>query len=75
MRTGLQLMGIGWYVALCIVGGGLAGVWMDDRLGLGSPVFSMLGLVGGIGVAVYGMYRMLMAVLSAEPDSSDQTKG
>ena len=59
----LRLVGIGWYVAICIAGGGLGGLWLDNKLGL-SPIFTLLGLGLGIAVAVVGMYRMLMAVLS-----------
>ena len=75
MGTGLRLLGIGWYVALCIVGGGLGGVWLDGRLGFDQPVCSAIGLLAGVGLAVFGMYRMLMALLAGEPDSTDQTKG
>ncbi len=63
MGTGLRLLGIGWYVALCILGGGLAGQWLDRWLEL-SPLFTMLGLGAGIALAIIGMYLMLVAVLS-----------
>ena len=59
----LRLVGIGWYVAVCIAGGGLGGLWLDNRLGL-SPLFTLVGLGLGIAVAFAGMYKMLMAVLS-----------
>ncbi len=62
--TILRLVGIGWYVAVCIGGGSFGGLWLDRQLGL-SPVFTLVGLGLGIAVAVVGMYRMLMAVLSA----------
>ena len=74
MGSVLRLLGIGWYVALCILGGGFGGLWLDNRLDL-SPVFTLLGLALGIGLAVIGMYRMLMAVLARDPDSEDQRKG
>ena len=71
MGTVLRLLGIGWYVALCIVGGGLGGVWLDRQLDL-DPLFTLLGLGAGIAIAVIGMYRMLIAVLSETSDSSNQ---
>ena len=71
MGTVLRLLGIGWYVALCIVGGGLGGVWLDRQLDF-DPLFTLLGLGAGIAIAVIGMYRMLIAVLSETSDSSDQ---
>ena len=61
--TILRLVGIGWYVAICIGGGSFGGLWLDRQLGL-SPIFTLVGLGLGIAVAIAGMYRMLMAVLS-----------
>ena len=63
----LRLLGIGWYVALCIGGGAALGLLLDGRLGA-SPLFTLAGLFLGIGVAVIGMYRMLMAVLRTRED-------
>ena len=59
----LRLVGIGWYVAICIGGGSFLGLWLDRQLGL-SPILTLVGLGLGIAVAIAGMYRMLMAVLS-----------
>jgi len=61
--TILRLVGIGWYVAICIGGGSFGGLWLDRELGL-SPIFTLIGLGLGIAVAIAGMFRMLMAVLS-----------
>ena len=71
MATVLRLLGIGWYVALCIVGGIIGGRWLDGWVGV-APVFTLLGLAAGITVAGIGMYQMLNAVLSNAPDSKDQ---
>ncbi len=70
MATALRLIGIGWYVAICIGGGALAGFWLDGRLSSG-PILTMAGIGVGIVAAVVGMYRMLMAVLSTRPDSEE----
>ena len=59
----LRLLGIGWYVALCIIGGVLGGFWLDRWLE-SSPLFTLLGLGVGLAFAGIGMYRMLIAVLS-----------
>ena len=71
MGTGLRLLGIGWYVALCILGGGLGGRWLDHWLDI-SPLFTLLGLGVGLALAIIGMYRMLYVVLSDTPESEDQ---
>ena len=72
--TVLRLMGIGWYVAICIGGGAMGGLWLDSRLDL-SPLFTLLGLGVGIGVAVLGMYRMLSAVLASTSTTDDEKEG
>jgi hypothetical protein len=59
-----RLIGIGWYVALCIALGVGGGVWLDRRFDL-SPVLTMVGLFLGLGLAFYGGYRMLMDVIIA----------
>jgi hypothetical protein len=69
----LQLLGIGWYVAICIGGGAFGGRWLDRQTDL-SPVFTLLGLGLGIAVALVGMFRMLMAVLSSKQDDTDGRK-
>ena len=66
----LRLVGIGWYVAICIGGGAAGGLWIDNRLDL-SPVFTMIGLGLGIALAIIGMFRMLMVVLSDTSDPGD----
>jgi len=62
----LRLLGIGWFVAMCIGGGAVGGLLLDRQLDT-SPILTLVGLCVGIAVAVVGMYRMLMAVLAA-PD-------
>ena len=63
--TVVRLVGIGWFVAICIGAGGFGGFWLDTWLDL-SPIFTLLGLAVGIALAVLGMYRMLIAVLKDE---------
>lgn len=63
MGTVLRLLGIGWFVALCLLGGVLGGLWLDNKLETG-PLMTMIGLGGGLVAAGVGTYRMLMAVVS-----------
>ena len=65
MRLVARLLGVGWYVAICIVGGVWGGVWLDDKLGT-SPLFLLIGLMLGIAIAGAGMYWMLAPLFSAD---------
>jgi hypothetical protein len=71
MGLALQLLGIGWYVGLSIGGGGLGGYWLGQQFGL-NPLFTLLGIGVGIAAAVYGMYRMLMAVLASASEQAER---
>ena len=58
----VRLVGVGWYVGICIGVGAWAGLWADDRFGL-SPMLTLVGIAVGLVLALAGMIRMLMAVL------------
>ena len=58
----VRLVGVGWYVGICIGVGAWAGLWSDNRFGL-SPILTLAGITIGLVVALTGMIRMLMAVL------------
>lgn len=74
MGTVLRLLGIGWYVAICIGGGSYGGLLLDRQFGL-SPILTLLGLAIGIIFALTGMMRMLMAVLSGNSQPDDKEAG
>jgi len=61
----MQLMGIGWYVATCIVLGVVGGVLLDDVSGTGLP-FTLVGLALGLATAGWGGYRMLQDLFAAQ---------
>ena len=69
MELALRLLGIGWFVALCIGGGAFGGYLLDRQLGL-NPLLTLVGIGAGIALAVVGMVRMLMAVIAAETDET-----
>ena len=54
----LRLIGIGWYISLSIVLGVITGRWLDERFDTG-PLLMIIGLLTGIFVAFYGVYRVL----------------
>ena len=59
LELALRLMGMGWYVAICILGGVLGGLWLDNKLHT-RPVLVIVGLLFGIIVAFYGVYNMIL---------------
>ena len=67
MRSGfgqaMRLLGLGWYVALCIILGVVGGLWMDGKLDV-RPLFTLLGLGLGLVVAIYGSYKMVQSLLN-----------
>ena len=54
----LRLIGMGWYVAICILLGVLGGRWLDNRLHTGFIV--VVGLLLGLIIAFYGVYKMIL---------------
>jgi len=59
----LQLVGVGWYVAICIIGGLFGGLWLDRKLDV-LPVFTLTGIVLGTVLAFYGIYKMVLPLLN-----------
>ena len=64
----MQLMGVGWYVALCIIGGLVGGLWLDGKLDM-VPVFTLAGIVVGTALAFYGTYKMALPLMNGSYDT------
>jgi len=58
----MRLSGLGFYIALCIIGGIAAGLAMDGWLET-KPLFTLVGLFAGLAVAFAGGYLLLLEVL------------
>ena len=58
----VRLLGMGWFVAISIAGGVVGGLWLDGRTGL-NPAFTLIGLVFGLAVAFYGVFKMAAPLL------------
>jgi hypothetical protein len=60
-RWGLafRLLGVGFYIGICIVGGITGGLWLDGKLNT-RPIFVIAGLILGLVFAAYGVYRMIL---------------
>jgi len=63
----LRLVGVGFFIGGSIVLGVVVGLWLDSRLNTG-PILVIVGLILGIVVAFYGVYRMLLPFLSNKRD-------
>ncbi len=63
----LRLTGIGFYIATCIVGGTFAGWWFGGE----KPLFMIIGLLVGLVIAVYGVYRMIRPLMNNKQDKEN----
>jgi F0F1-type ATP synthase assembly protein I len=66
-----RLLGIGWYIGICIAGGIALGHWLDKKFDT-SIIFTLVGLFLGLGVAALGSYRMISPLLK---EQSSKRKG
>ena len=64
MPPSARLVGIGFYVAICIVAGTLGGRELDRALDTGR-LLTVIGLGLGLALALWGAVRQLMEVLDA----------
>ena len=69
----MQLLGIGWYVAACIIMGVVGGLLLDNELGA-SPALTLLGLALGLAAAGWGGYRMLQTLFAAQARTAKAAK-
>jgi ATP synthase protein I len=67
----LQFIGIGFYIAACIVGGILAGRWLGHK----NALWIIAGLIIGIVLAFYGVFRMVKPLLNNKNDKNDKENG
>ena len=70
----LRLIGIGWYIAACIILGTLGGHWIGEKLGGVDYEVSLtiVGLILGLAVAFVGVYRIIKSTLT---DNNDKGNG
>ena len=67
LSPALRLTGVGFYIGTCIVGGAFAG-W---KLSGEKPLFMIIGLLVGLVVAVYGVYRMIRPLMNNKQDKEN----
>lgn len=68
-----RLLGIGFYIAICIVVGTIGGRELDKALDTGK-VFTIIGLTAGLGLALYGGVKQLLEVVAATDQARKEEK-
>jgi ATP synthase protein I len=63
----LRLIGVGFFIGGCIAGGVLAGWWLGGK----KPLFMIVGLILGLIIAAYGVYRMLLPFIGKKQDKGN----
>jgi ATP synthase protein I len=58
-----RLIGMGFYLGFCLVGGAAGGRWLDGRFDT-RPIFMLTGLIVGLILAAWGVYQMLLPLLN-----------
>lgn len=58
----VKFVGLGWYVGVTIFFGVAGGASLDRWAGT-SPIFTLVGILVGLIVAVWGVYRMFAPLL------------
>jgi len=66
----LRLVGVGFFIGGSILGGVVAGLWLDSRFHT-EPILVILGLLLGVTIAFYGVYQMLLPLLGKKTDKGD----
>jgi ATP synthase protein I len=66
----LRLIGVGWFIAISILLGVWGGLWLDGKLGT-APIMVIAGLILGLVVAFYGVYRMLLPLMRSKRDKEN----
>ncbi len=61
-EAALRLTGVGFFIGGSILLGVVLGLWLDNRFNT-RPILVIVGLLAGIVVALYGVYRMLIPLM------------
>jgi ATP synthase protein I len=69
-EAALRFIGVGWFVGLSILLGVWGGLWLDEKFGT-APILVIAGLILGLVVAFYGVYRMLLPLMRNKRDKEN----
>jgi F0F1-type ATP synthase assembly protein I len=65
-EAALRFMGVGFFIGISIVVGVFIGRWLDSKFG--TRLFWVVGLILGLVVAFYGVFKMLLPLLNNKRD-------
>jgi len=60
----LRLTGVGFFIGGSIALGVFGGLWLDSKLG--TSLLWLIGLILGLVIAFYGVFRMLLPLISSK---------
>ena len=69
-EAALRFIGVGWFIAISILVGVFGGLWLDNKFSTG-PILVIVGLILGLVVAFYGVYRMLLPLMRRKRDKEN----
>jgi ATP synthase protein I len=69
-EAALRFIGVGWFIGLSILLGVWGGLWLDEKFGT-APILVIVGLILGLVVAFYGVYRMLLPLMRNKRDKEN----
>jgi ATP synthase protein I len=61
----IRLIGIGFYIGACIVGGVFLGLWLDNQFNT-KPILLLVFLIIGLIAAFWGVYQMLIPIMNSD---------
>ena len=64
MHKAFRLLSLGFVVAVPILGGIALGIFLDSKLAVKDPIFTLGGILLGIIIAGWAVYLMLKPLLS-----------
>jgi len=69
-EAALRLTGVGFFIGGSIMLGVFIGLWLDRKFDT-EPVLVIVGLVLGLVVAFYGVFRMLLPLIGSNRDKEN----
>ena len=70
-EAAFRLVGLGWYVGVCIVLGVVGGLWLDGKFNT-TPILVIVGLILGVVIAFYGVYRMILPNINRKQNKDNR---